>query len=49
MLPPPSRRHAGVLLGLLLNPEDGDGIFLQDIGCLSLEYVALHLKGQNTA
>jgi hypothetical protein len=39
----------GFLLGLLLNPEDGGDIFLQNVGCLSTDYTALYPKRQNSS
>jgi hypothetical protein len=34
--------HAGFLLGLLFDPEDGGTIFLRNIGWLSVDYTALY-------
>jgi hypothetical protein len=34
--------HADFLLGLFLNPEEGGGIFLRNVGLLSTDYMALH-------
>jgi hypothetical protein len=33
--------HAGFLLGLLFNPEDGGNMFLQNAGSLSVDYTVL--------
>jgi hypothetical protein len=32
--------HAGFLLGLFLNPEDGGYMFLRNIGCFSTDYIS---------
>jgi hypothetical protein len=34
--------HAGFLLGLLYSPEDEGNMFLQNIGWLSMDYMALY-------
>jgi hypothetical protein len=36
--------HAGFLLGLLFNPEDGGDILLRNFGWLSKDYTALYPK-----
>jgi hypothetical protein len=36
--------HAGFLLGLFFNPEDGGNIFLQNVGGLSTDYTALYTR-----
>jgi hypothetical protein len=36
--------HAFFLLDLFFDPEDGNDMFLQNVGCLSTEYKALYLK-----
>jgi hypothetical protein len=38
--------HASILLSLFFDPEDGDNIFLQNVGWLSREYMALYPKSQ---
>jgi hypothetical protein len=38
--------HAGFLLGLLFNPEDGGDMFLPDVGWLSTDYTALYPRRQ---
>jgi hypothetical protein len=34
--------HGGIFRGVLFNPEDGDDVFLQNSGSLSLGYMALY-------
>jgi hypothetical protein len=41
--------HAGFLLGLCFDPEDGGDIFLQNIGWLSMDYMALCPRRQNSS
>jgi hypothetical protein len=41
--------HAGFLLGLLLNPEDGGEIFFRNFGRLSTEYMMIYLEKYNTS
>jgi hypothetical protein len=36
--------HAGILLGLFFNLEDGGNIFLRNVGWLSMGYMALYLR-----
>jgi hypothetical protein len=33
--------YAGIIIGSLLNPEDGDDMYLRNVGWLSTEYTAL--------
>jgi hypothetical protein len=40
--------HAGFLLALFFNPEDGSYIFLRNVGYLSTDYMALYSKGHNS-
>jgi hypothetical protein len=39
--------HASLLLGLFFDPEDGDDIFLRNVGWLSTDYTALYHRRQN--
>jgi hypothetical protein len=39
--------HAGFLFGLLLDPEDGANIFLRNVNCLSVYYIALYPRRQS--
>jgi hypothetical protein len=41
--------HAGFLLGLFFDPEDGDGMFLQNVSSLSMDYMALYPRGLNSS
>jgi hypothetical protein len=41
--------HGGFLLGLLFNPEDGDDIFLQNVDLLSMDYMVLHIRCENSS
>jgi hypothetical protein len=34
--------HAGFMLGVLFDPEDGGDIFLRNVGRLSTDYTALY-------
>jgi hypothetical protein len=34
--------HAGILLGLFFNPEDGSDMFLRNVGWLSTDYTSLY-------
>jgi hypothetical protein len=34
--------HAAFLFGLFFDPEDGEDIFLRNVGWLSMDYAALH-------
>jgi hypothetical protein len=36
--------HAGVLLGLLFEPEDGGDMFRRHLGWISTDYTALHRR-----
>jgi hypothetical protein len=36
--------HAGFLLGLFFDPEDGSDMFLRNVGRLSTDYMALYPK-----
>jgi hypothetical protein len=38
--------QAGFLLGLFFNPEEGSNMFLQNVGSLSTEYMALYLRSR---
>jgi hypothetical protein len=38
--------HAGILLSLFFNPEDGGDMFLQIVGWLSRDYMALYHRRQ---
>jgi hypothetical protein len=38
---------AGILISLLFDPEDGGSMFLQNIGSLLSDYLALHAKIPN--
>jgi hypothetical protein len=40
---------AGFLLGLFLNPEEGGGMFLRNVGHLSTGYTTLYLRRQNSS
>jgi hypothetical protein len=40
--------HAGFLLGLLPNPDDGGGIFIRNDGWLSTDYTALYPRRHNS-
>jgi hypothetical protein len=39
--------HAGLLLGLFFDPEDGSNMFLWNVGLLSTDYMALYSKRCN--
>jgi hypothetical protein len=41
--------HAGSLLGLLFNPEDGDKMFLRNVSLLSMDYLALYPRRENSS
>jgi hypothetical protein len=41
--------HAGFLLGLLFHPEDGSGMSLQNVSSLSLDYIVLYPRRQNSS
>jgi hypothetical protein len=41
--------HAGFLLDLFFDPEDGSAILLRNVGCLSTDYTALYLRRQNSS
>jgi hypothetical protein len=41
--------HAGFLLGLFFDPEDGGDMFLLNIGSLSIDYTALYPRRQNSS
>jgi hypothetical protein len=41
--------HADFLLGLLFDPEDGDAIFLRNVGLVSLDYKAIYLRRENSS
>jgi hypothetical protein len=41
MKPAAVELHAGFLLGLLFNQEDGGSVFLRNVGWLSPDYMAL--------
>jgi hypothetical protein len=41
--------HAGFLLGLLFDPEDGGNTFLKNAGSLSPDYTALNYKRPQTS
>jgi hypothetical protein len=34
--------HVGFMLGLIFNPEDGNDMFLRNVGCPSMDYTALY-------
>jgi hypothetical protein len=44
-----SERHACFLLGLFFDPENGGDTFLQNAGCLSVDYTALHPRRRNSS
>jgi hypothetical protein len=39
-----AKLHAGSLLGLYFDPEDGADIFLRNFGYLSMDYTPLHTR-----
>jgi hypothetical protein len=39
--------HASFSLGLFFDPEDEGDRFLQNVGWLSMDYMALYLRRQN--
>jgi hypothetical protein len=41
--------HASLLPGLLFNPEDGGDIFLSNLCRLSMDYMALYPRTQNSS
>jgi hypothetical protein len=41
--------HTGLLLGLFINPEDGGDMFLQKVGWLSTDYIALYPRRQDSS
>jgi hypothetical protein len=41
--------HAGFLLGLFSDPEDGGDMFLRNVGCLSTDYTALYPRRKNSS
>jgi hypothetical protein len=43
------QRHAAFLLGLFLNPENGDDIFLQKAASFSADFMALCPRRQNSS
>jgi hypothetical protein len=40
--------HSGVLIGLLFNPENGDDMFLRNLGWRSVVYIALYPRRQKS-
>jgi hypothetical protein len=38
--------HAGFLLGLFFDPEDGNEMFFRKVGCLSTDYIGLYPRRQ---
>jgi hypothetical protein len=41
--------HAGFLLGLVFDPEDGGDMLMRNVGCLSTDYTALYPRKQNSS
>jgi hypothetical protein len=41
--------HAGFLLGLFFNLEDGGDMFLQNVSSLSMDYMSLYPRRQNSS
>jgi hypothetical protein len=41
--------HAGFLLGVFFDPEDGGDMFLRNFGLLPTDYMALYHRGQNSS
>jgi hypothetical protein len=40
--------HAGFLLGLFFNSEDGDDMFLQNVGLLSMDCMVCYIPDERT-
>jgi hypothetical protein len=41
--------HAGFLLGLFFDPEDGNDIFLQNVDSLSTDYTTFYPRRQHSS
>jgi hypothetical protein len=41
--------HTGVLFGLFTYPKDGGGMFLQNTGWISMDYIVLYPRRQNSS
>jgi hypothetical protein len=41
--------HAGFLLGLLVDPDDGGDVFLRNVGWLSTGYIAFYPRRHNSS
>jgi hypothetical protein len=42
------KQSCRLLLGIFFDPEDGGDMFLQNVGCPSMDYTALYIRSDNS-